>query len=219
VGRRGRPGRTATLSRRLAQTHALLHTVPAAALQVSARQFDIDPALFTLAAEVQRLGARIERARLGGLEPGAAWLARNLPSPAQPEVICHGDFHPLNIVVDGDRLSGVVDWAKAIVAEPAYDVAGTRTLMRFGNMGLRPPVRWLVDLARVLPVQRYTRTYRKLRPLDERNMPYFVGVRLLSALAFAGETRPEPNNPWNAPHTLAALYRQFERITGVRVRL
>jgi aminoglycoside phosphotransferase (APT) family kinase protein len=152
--------------------------------------------VFTLAGEVRRLGARTQRAGLGGLEPGAAWLARNQPPPAQSEVICHGDFHALNIVVDGGRLSGVVDWARAIVAEPAYDVAGTRTLMRFGNMGLRPPVRWLVDLARVLPVRRYTRIYRKLRPLDERNMPYFVGMRALSA-----------------------LYRHFERITGVRVRL
>ena len=41
----------------------------------------------------------------------------------------------------------------------------------------------------------------------------------MGALAFAGETPPGPNNPWNAPHTLAALYRRFERNTRVKVRL
>jgi aminoglycoside phosphotransferase (APT) family kinase protein len=218
VGPEGRLGLLASLSKRLAQTHALLHAVPADALRATIRQFNADLVPFTLAGELQRMASRIERAGLGGLEPGMTWLTRNLPPPTQPEVICHGDFHPLNIMMEGDRLSGVIDWPQAIIAEPAYDVACTRVLLRFGNMGLSGPVRWLVDLVRVLPVRRYTRFYGAVRPLDLRNMAYFECVRALSAMVFAGET-PGPNNPWGAPHILAALYRRFERATGVRVRL
>ena len=58
-----------------------------------------------------------------------------------------------------------------------------------------------------------------MRPLDECNLRYFEGMRVLSALAFVGELGPGSNNAWNTPHTLGALYRHFERITGVHVRV
>ena len=140
VGPNGSLKLLTSVSRRLAETHVLLHGVPAEVLHASAQQFGVDPELLTLTGELRRLEGRIRRAGRAGLEAGAAWLAQNLPLPAQAEVICHGDFHPLNIVMEGDKLSGVVDWPQAIVAEPAYDVAGTRVVMRFGDMGLARPV-------------------------------------------------------------------------------
>ena len=82
-------------------------------------------------------------------------------------------------MTQGDKLSGVIDWPQAIIAEPAYDVACTRVLLQFGNTGLSGPARWLVDRIRALPVRRYTRFYKALRPLDERNMAYFECVRAL----------------------------------------
>jgi hypothetical protein len=36
--------------------------------------------------------------------------------------ICHGDFHPLNILADKNQPTGVIDWANAVIAEPAMDV-------------------------------------------------------------------------------------------------
>jgi hypothetical protein len=42
---------------------------------------------------------------------------------------------------------------------------------------------------------------------------------LLHALAVAGTTPPSPRDPWHRPHTLAALYRHFRAISGVRVRV
>jgi hypothetical protein len=47
----------------------------------------------------------------------------------------------------------------------------------------------------------------------------YEAIRLLSALAFTGEARPQAGNPWNAPHTKARLARQFERVSGVRLRI
>ena len=52
-----------------------------------------------------------------------------------------------------------------------------------------------------------------------RNLPYYEAIRLLSALTFTGEARPQAGNPWNAPHTKARLARQFERVSGVRLRI
>ena len=219
VGPNGRLGRIAGMSRTLAEAHVLLHGVPGEALRDRARQVGIDEELVTLRGEIRRLETRIERAGLVGLMPGIRWLEANLPPPAQPEVICHGDFHPLNIMMDDDRLSGVIDWPQAISAEPAYDVASSCVLIRFGDMGLSAPLRWLADAARVVPRRRYLAFYRALRPLETGNMPYFEGLRVLSALIYAGERPPGPGNPWGAPHTLTALYRHFEKVSGLRVRL
>lgn len=37
--------------------------------------------------------------------------------------LVHGDFHPGNVLRSDSHISGVVDWAGAIVADPRYDVA------------------------------------------------------------------------------------------------
>jgi len=219
TGSQRRLGRLMRMPRELAEAQARLHAVRAGALPESARRFGVDPGRFTLAGEVKRLAERIERSRLSGLAAGTAWLLANQPAPAEAEVICHGDFHPLNVMVDGTRCTGVIDWSQAVVAEPAFDVAGTRMLTLCGNLGFKPPLRWLVDGVRRLMAHRYLATYRALRPIELRNFPYFESLRIMGALAFAGETEPGPNNPWNAPHTLATLYRRFERNTGVQVSI
>ncbi len=218
-GRNGRIGRITGLSRTLADVQVRLHGVAGHSLLERARDFGIDPATFTVDGVVKRLAWRIERAGLGSLSPGIAWLSQNRPAPAMAEVICHGDFHPLNVVMAGDRLSGVVDWSQAIAAEPAHDVAATRVLLLFGRVDMAAWLRPVVDRARAIPIRRYLRFYRAARPFDERNMAYYESLRVLYALVAAGTTPPGHPDAWGAPHTLAALYRHFEQITGVRVRL
>ena len=43
--------------------------------------------------------------------------------------ICHGDFHPINILVDGKRFF-VIDWVLAAQGNPEADVAGTYLITR-----------------------------------------------------------------------------------------
>jgi aminoglycoside phosphotransferase (APT) family kinase protein len=217
VGPNGRLRRLLDMPRQLGEIHAQLHGIAGATLLASARRFDVDPDLLTLAGEVRRLHRRAEEAGLSGLLPGTTWLQRNLPAPAQPETICHGDFHPLNIMVDGERFTGVIDWPQAIVAEAAYDVGATRLLGRFANLNDVAWIRGASDLARRRMLHRYELAYRTRRPLDGRNIPFFEAMRGLSALIFAGE-RPGPGNPWGAPHTVAALCRHFRQIAGVELR-
>jgi aminoglycoside phosphotransferase (APT) family kinase protein len=218
-GRNGRIGRITGLSRTLADVQLRLHDVPGDCLHTSARKFGLDRAIFTVDGVIQRLAWHSERAGLTSLVASAAWLAENRPAPAMAEVICHGDLHPLNVVMAGDELSGVVDWSQAIAAEPAYDVAATRVLMQFGPVDVAAWLRPVVDRARAIPIRRYLRFYRAARPFDERNMAYYESLRVFFALVDAGTTLPGRPNAWGAPHTLAALYRHFERITGVRARL
>lgn len=203
----------------LATAQALLHAVPGSALSASAARHGVDPALFTLEGEVRRLGKRIADDGLSGLGNGAAWLERHRPPPAEAEVICHGDFHPLNVMMHGEHLSGVIDWSQAILAEPAFDIAATRVILRFPNLGEPRWARVPLLMARNCVVRRYTSAYRAARPFDARNLAYFEAMRVLHALAVAGVTPRSPRDPWNVPHVLAALYRHFETISGVRVRI
>ena len=52
------------------------------------------------------------------------WMQENRPGEATyNKAFIHNDFHALNILVKGDRLSGIIDWNDAIVGEAQADVA------------------------------------------------------------------------------------------------
>src|SRR5262249_44542216 len=63
------------------------------------------------------------------LEPAMTWLFDHRPTTEQRRVICHGDFHPQNILMAHGTVTGVIDWPIATVAEPAFDVASTRVIL------------------------------------------------------------------------------------------
>lgn len=219
MGPRGDKRRLLSLPRRLAAAHAPLHRINGKHLAASAQSHGIDPALLTVTGELGRMRGRIAKAGLIGLLPGIDWLERNLRRPQEAEVICHGDFHPLNIMVAGDRLTGVIDWPQAIVAEPAFDVACTLVLLRFADAGFDGPLRGLLEMVRTTMARRYLAAYRAARPFRDANLAYYEALRALSALVSAGEYPPGPSNPWHKPRVLAALCRHFETVSGVKVEV
>jgi aminoglycoside phosphotransferase (APT) family kinase protein len=59
-------------------------------------------------------------------EPLARELADFQPGTA---AFIHMDFHPLNILTEGGRLTGVVDWAGAAAGDPRADLARTQVTL------------------------------------------------------------------------------------------
>ena len=112
-----------------------------------------------LLSALARSAAEFGRPDLAG---AARWLADHPPRPA-PDVICHGDLHPFNLLADGDRVT-VLDWSSALLAPRAYDVAFTSLLLS------EPPLRvpgWQRPLVRVLGrllARRFGRRYQ--RPVE-----------------------------------------------------
>ena len=47
--------------------------------------------------------------------------AGSLP-PAEPTAVCHGDLHFRQLLVDGGRLTGVVDWVDVCRSDPGIDL-------------------------------------------------------------------------------------------------
>jgi aminoglycoside phosphotransferase (APT) family kinase protein len=50
------------------------------------------------------------------------WLRRERPPPVAPALI-HGDFTIDNVLLEGSRVTGVIDWSGAAYGDPRYDVA------------------------------------------------------------------------------------------------
>jgi aminoglycoside phosphotransferase (APT) family kinase protein len=135
--------------------------------------------------------ARVERAKLDDLRPLLDWLRARRP-PATAPAICHGDFHPQNVLVEGGRVSGVLDWPNVLVADPAFDVASTLNILSFVPAGLTsipPGLRWLARAAQPLLARRYLARYRRGRPIDDGRLAYYRVAAGLHALTRAGENR------------------------------
>ena len=67
-------------------------------------------------AEAGTTGPEIVARALGVLEAARPLL------DAQPSGLVHGDLQPTNLLVDGDRVTGVLDWEAAKAGPPALDL-------------------------------------------------------------------------------------------------
>ncbi len=138
------------------------------------------------------LGRRVARAKLTGLAELMRWLHEQRPAPAAPPVICHGDLHPQNILVQGGRVSGVLDWPNAVIADAAFDVASTHSILRFVPAGLASvprPLRWLARVGQPILAARYLRGYRRRRAIAVDRLAYYEVAAVMRALVRAGESR------------------------------
>lgn len=61
--------------------------------------------------------------------------------------ICHGDFHPDNVLLTA-RGPVIIDWIDASRGDPLADVARTLVLMRVGAIPARAPARWMINAVR-----------------------------------------------------------------------
>ena len=69
------------------------------------------------------LSVRLPRlVELGVEAPALIASARALP-PARHSAVCHGDLHMRQLLVDGDVLTGIVDWVDVCRSDPAVDLS------------------------------------------------------------------------------------------------
>jgi len=108
-----------------------------------------------------RLGSELVPA---DLRDSALARLEDLPDGAQ---LCHGDFHPGNLLSAGDGYA-VIDWTLGARGHPAADVARTRLLIAQAGIPADAPraVRWLARLGRRILLAAYLRGYSRERSLD-----------------------------------------------------
>ncbi len=137
--------------------------------------------------------------------PVIDWLTTHFPGEPRRLSLCHGDLHPLNILVRNGRVTGVVDWTDAAVADPMFDVAGTSL--------------FVVVAASCLPswpnpyrmMEAYLGCYAGELPVDSDRLDYYrvywSVVRLSMAVTGRGF--------WSDPRIAGSLLTTLGQLTGI----
>jgi len=107
-------------------------------------------------------------------------LLNALDSLPTSDRVCHGDFHPGNVLLSG-KDARVIDWMDASRGNPLADVARTTIILIGAVESGQTPNQFIKGLVRVFH-STYLRFYFRLRPGGEdeyrRWLPIVAGARL-----------------------------------------
>jgi aminoglycoside phosphotransferase (APT) family kinase protein len=157
---------------------------------------------------VDLLERRAAAARRSDLAQAAVWLRRHRPPPGR-EAICHGDLHPFNLLVEKGRVT-VIDWSVALVADPAFDLGFTATMLALAPLDLPRGLRSAVRVAARATSRGFLRRYRRLAGPDAEAslapevFSWHSAVHCLRALVEvaewteSGTTKDRAGHPWLA---------------------
>lgn len=56
--------------------------------------------------------------------------------PPSKSCLIHLDFHPLNVLTDGKKITGVIDWTNAAIGDPRFDYARTLSILQLDGYSL-----------------------------------------------------------------------------------
>jgi aminoglycoside phosphotransferase (APT) family kinase protein len=173
-----RPWRVLGVSRTLGTLHAAVHSVVAPP--------EIPPVAEKLR---ERLASPLVP---DALRERAIARLEDLPGG---DSLCHGDFHPANVLVHPEGGSVVIDWTAATRGDPAADVARSHLIIRFGALtpDATPAVRAIARIGRRLLWNGYLRSYSRARPTTDRGavrrwLPVLATARLAEDIE---EERPK----------------------------
>jgi aminoglycoside phosphotransferase (APT) family kinase protein len=178
------------------------------------------PHTMGLEAALDGLAERAAPLAFDGFAAGLGWLRSNRPAPGA-RVVSHGDFHPLNLMIQGGRVSGLLDWSHALLADPEYDLAYCAQLLAWWPL----PARGLLKHVAGRPAAaQFVATYRRHGRVDEDRYRWHEALhafRLLVRVARArvGITLPPlaPSHPWE--RVVADAADTFQERAGIRVAL
>ena len=109
--------------------------------------------------------------RIRGTEALSANMKRAvltvLDEMSDGERLCHGDFHPGNILMTAQG-PVIIDWLDATRGNPLSDVARTSLLFRVAALPPGTPARWLIEAMRHWFHGAYLKRYFQLRPGDRQ---------------------------------------------------
>jgi aminoglycoside phosphotransferase (APT) family kinase protein len=141
-------------------------------------------------------------------------------------VICHGDFHPLNVMSHRARegwVHAVIDWTDTMIGDRHYDVSRTIALFGLATLAVSNPIERMAAAA-LGPVaaRYYKRAYHNHAPLDQRRLDFWTIAHLIRGWAQVRELA-DPADPADirtsaatqVPATIAdTMLRRAERLVA-----
>jgi aminoglycoside phosphotransferase (APT) family kinase protein len=177
------------------------------------------PDLSTHLSDLERSATAYGR---GDLAAAARRLAAHAPPPA-PDVICHGDLHPFNLLVSDAGAVTVLDWSAARLAPPLFDVAFTNLLLTEPPIAVAPWLQPLVRRAGGFLARRFRWAYTRRSgvTIDSVALRWHEGVTCLRALVevagwvAGGVIEQRAGHPWLVCGD--AFASRLSRLTGAVV--
>ena len=136
------------------------------------------------------------------------WLLDNRPDDPQNLSVCHGDFHPMNILAKNSQVQAVLDWSGFLIADSVLDVSTTSFLIDFPMGKIYP------DLDSKPTKKRYLDAYQKIKPLDETKMAYYGIFRRVQALTEAARGQAV----FQHSDTIELLTTSITETTGLEIK-
>lgn len=126
------PAHGPTLARQLGEQLARIHAIRPPRAELAFLAVPKVDAIDTGVAEMRRALDKASGAR-PALEYVLSWLLANPPAP-RPITLVHGDFRTGNYLVDGGKLTGILDWEFCHWGDPREDLGWfCARCWRFGN--------------------------------------------------------------------------------------
>jgi aminoglycoside phosphotransferase (APT) family kinase protein len=135
---------------------------------------------------------RVERGPLPWLGPALQWAkTESVRYRNGADSVLHMDYHPLNVMVKGGRITGIIDWVNAECGDRHLDAATTATILSCHAME-NPP--WLRDNITGNSLRRlynglYLALYHAMMPLDFARLRYYQGLASILRLSTLGMMR------------------------------
>ncbi len=163
-----KPWRAKGLLSRMADLHADLHALPTDGCPLPYESPLVERKLTELRDLIEEHGAT-------HMEDGYRWLDEHKAVVATEDIVlCHLDFHPLNVMEEAGGAMTVIDWSDAALGDRHCDVARTVALIWFSQVAATSAVeRTLLKLTRNYLRGCYFNRYNERMPVDHQRLAYW----------------------------------------------
>src|SRR3984957_13461688 len=159
---------------------------------------------------------RVENGPLPGLREALNLVTERAPKfRRSPNSLVHMDYHPLNVMVEGVRVTGVIDWVNTDVGDRHLDAAMTAVIL--SSSALENP-RWMRDNLvgnglRASFAALYMPLYHAMAPMKLERFRYCQAVAALLRLSMLGMMRAR------GPEVVGFRPESISEVTPAVVRL
>lgn len=197
----------------LGESLAKLHSIDPEPVKQEFEEHQISPDVYTL----NRFSGWLEEwlQKASWTNDVIQWLRENQPDLPDRLALCHGDFHINNIIYDGKKVTGVLDWGGFALADPMYDIANAKVLMDIPIKHVSKVMPDIPSLDWEKISKDFLSSYQQHNPIDFANLDYYQVRRCVFSLIQGVEGQ----QIWQHPLIVNDLRQRIQAITGIWVEL
>ena len=157
-----------------------------------------------------------------GFDALVRWFDDNRPRPIR-EVLCHGDLHPFNLLVDERGEMVVLDWTGATFAAPEMDVGFTAALLRCAPIAVPRLIAPFIARVTNQLAETFVEACRTTETLDAAALAWWEALQCARCLSEVVMARVSAVTAVGHAHPFETaapmMLRRLRQLTGVDVTL